>query len=146
MRFYVCWFLAAVEDAAAIRSVATTGARKREEWPYLVLPGVDGPDMNKLDRLARPKRAKGETKIGGELLDRGKMSDTPFTAVSRVAPELVQILAALDQSAMSELARAWAGAVEGVTEEAAVDLIRQMMEFARQAVQAGKPVLELIIM
>src|SRR5438270_14041105 len=105
MRFYVCWFLAAAEDAAAVRSVAASGARQREEWPHLVLPGVDGPDLNKLERLARPKRAKGSSKIGGELLDRSKMSDTPFTAVSRVSPEFVEILAA--HARASSPARAW---------------------------------------
>src|SRR5262245_52174763 len=70
MRFYVCWFLAEAEDAAAIRTVATSGERKKEEWPHLVLPGVDAPDINKLERLARPKRPKGSSKIGGAFLDR----------------------------------------------------------------------------
>jgi hypothetical protein len=146
MRFYVCWFLAAAEDAGAIRSVATSGARKREEWPHLVLPGVDAPDMNQLEHLARPKRAKGSSKIGGELLDRGSLSDTPFSAVSRVSPEFVQMLAGLDEPGTAMLAQGWAAAVEGVTEEAMVQLVRQMAEFARQATQAEKPVLELDIM
>jgi hypothetical protein len=146
MRFYVCWFLAGAEDAAAIRSVATSGARKVEEWPHLILPVVDAPDVNKLERLARPKRPKGSSKIGGEFLDRSKMTDTPFTAVSRVAPEFVEVLAALDEPAAGELARAWAGALEGVSEETVIPLVSRMVEFARQAAQAGKPVLELDIM
>jgi hypothetical protein len=146
MRFHVCWFRAATEDAAAIRSVATSGAREREDWPHLVLPGVDGPDMNTLERLARPRRAKGSSKIGGELLDRSKMSDSPFTAVSQVAPEFVQVLAALDEAAAGALAREWAGAIDGLSEEAAGQLVRQMAEFARQAAKSGKPVLELDIM
>ncbi len=146
MRFYVCWFLAEAEDATAIRSIATSRARQLEEWPHLILPGVDGPEVNTLERLARPKRPKGSSGIGGELLARSKMSDTPFTAVSRVPPEFVQALAALDEPAAAALARAWAGAVEDVTEEAVVQLVQRMAEFARQAIQAGKPVLELDLM
>jgi hypothetical protein len=146
MRYLVCWFLAPADDAAAIRSTVTTQARKREEWPHLVLPGVDGPDVNKLEKLARPKRPKGSSRIGGELLDRGKASDIPFTVVSRVAPEFLQALAALGDAAAGELGRGWAAAVDGVAEDAAAGLVGQMAEFARRAAAAGLPVLELDIM
>jgi hypothetical protein len=146
MRYLVGWFLAPAEDAGAIRSTVTTEARKRDEWPHLLLPGVDGPDVNKLEKLARPRRPKGSSKVGGELLDRGKMSDTPFTAVSRVAPEFVQALAALDGPAAGELARGWAAVIDGVTEQAATQLVTRMGEFARQAAAAGLPVLELDVM
>jgi hypothetical protein len=146
MRYLVCWFLAPAADAGAIRSTATTQARKRDEWLHLVLSGVDGPDVNKLEKLARPRRPKGSSKVGGELLDRGQMSDTPFTAVSRVAPEFVQALAALDGPAAGELGRAWAGAIDGVAEGAAAQLVARMGEFARQAAAAGLPVLELDVM
>ena len=146
MRVYVYWFLAAVEDAAAIRSVATTKARQRQEWPRLVVPGVDGPDMNKLERLARPKRAKGSTKFGGVLLDRSKLTDTPFTAVSQIGPEFVQLLAALEAPAIADLGGAWAKAIDGVPEDGAVLLVGQLAEFARQSAQVGLPVLELVVM
>jgi hypothetical protein len=143
MRFLVCWFLADTGDADAIRSVVTSGERTQDEWPHLVLPGVDGPDVNKLERLARPKRTGGRSGTGGKLLVRGKLTETPFTAVSQVAPEFVQRLAALDEVGLGELAQAWAGAVEGVTEEAAGRLLGEMAVFARRAEQAGKPVLQL---
>jgi hypothetical protein len=146
MGFFVCWFLAEADDAAAIRSIATSGERKREEWPHLVLPGVDGPDLNVLEKRARPKRAKSESRIGGKLLGRSKMTDTPFTAVSQVSPEFVQHLAALDAVALGELARSWARAVEGVAEEAAIKLVQEMAAFAQRAEQAGKPVLQLDLM
>ena len=146
MRYLVCWFLAPPGDAAAIRSTVTTQARRRDEWPHLVLPGVDGPDVNKLERLARPKRPKGSSKVGGELLDRGKMTETPFTAVSRVAPEFVQALAALDGPAAGELGRGWAGAIDGVTEAAAADVVARSAEFARRAAADGRPILELDVM
>jgi hypothetical protein len=146
MRYLVCWFLAPREDAGAIRSIARSGASERERWPHLVVPGVDGPDMNKLERLARPKRPKGSSRIGGELLDRGKFTDTPFTAVSLVSPEFVQVLSALDGPAIEGLGRAWAGAIEGVTEEAATQLVFRLAEFARQAEQTGQLILELDVM
>jgi hypothetical protein len=146
MPFYVCWFQAPAAEAAAIRSVVTSGERKREEWPHLILPGVDAPDVNKLEKLARPKRAKTESKIGGTLLDRGKMTDSPFTAVSQVSPEFLQKLLAVDTAALADLARPWAAAIEGVKEEAANQLLQNMAQFARQAEQAGKPVLQLDIM
>ena len=146
MRYLVCWFLAPAGDAAAIRSTSTSESRSRDEWPHVVLPGVDGPDVNKLEKLARPKRPKGSSKIGGELLDRGKMTDTPFTAVSRVAPEFLQALAALDGPAAGELGRGLAAAIYGVTEDAATKLVGQMAAFARQATKAGLPVLELDVM
>lgn len=146
MRTFVYWFQAAADDAAAIRSIATTGERKREEWPHVALPGVDGPDVNKLERLARPKRPKGSSKIGGALLDRSKLTATPFTCVSLVSPEFVQLLADLAEPAVGELARAWAAAIDGVTEDAALLLVHEMAEFARTAAKAGKPVLELVVM
>jgi hypothetical protein len=146
MRYMVCWFLAPAGDAAAIRSTVTTEARRRDEWPHLVLAGVDGPDVNALEKLARPKRPKGSSKVGGELLDRGKMTDTPFTAVSRVAPEFVAALAALDGPAAGALGGGWAQAVDGVTEAAAADLVGRMAEFARRAAADGVPVLELDVM
>ena len=146
MRYLVCWFRAPVTDAAAIRTTVTTKARKREDWTHLVLPGVDGPDVNKVERLARPKRPKGSSKVGGELLDRGKMTDTPFTSVSRVAPEFLQALTALDEPATAELGRGWAGAIDGVEEEAATKLVASMADFARQAASADDPVLQLDVM
>jgi hypothetical protein len=146
MGFYVCLFLARAEEAAAIRSVVTTGARPREAWPHLVVPKVDGPDMNKLERLARPKRAKGSSRLGGVLLDRSKLTDTPFTAVSQMTPEFVNALAALDAAAAQELARAWAGAIDGVTEEEAARLVREMADFACRAIDTGLPMLELVCM
>lgn len=101
-----------------------------------------------MEKLARPKRPKGSSRLGGQLLDRGKMHDPPFTAVSRVAPEFVQILATLEEPAVEKLklARAWSGVIEGVSEARAIRLVNQMAEFARQAIEAGVPVLELDLM
>jgi hypothetical protein len=146
MRYLVCWFQAPPEDAAAIRSTVMSKTHSRDEWPHLVVPGVDGPDLNNLEKLARPKRPTGSSRIGGKLLDRGKMTDTPFTAVSRVAPEFVAALAALDPPAVKELGRGWAAVIDGVSEEAAIELVNQMVVFARQAGEAGQSVLELDVM
>ena len=146
MGVYVWLFQAPVKDAAAIRSTVTTQERKREEWPHLVVPGVDGPEMNKLEKLARPKRPKGSSKLGGELLVRGKVTDTPFTAVSTMTPEFVAALAALDVPAAEAMGKAWAAQLDNVPEAHAVGLVNQMAEFARKATKAGSPVLELIRM
>ena len=146
MGVYVWLFQAPIKDAAAIRSTVTTKVRKPEEWPHLVVPGVDGPEMNKLEKLARPKRPKGSSKLGGELLDRSKVTDTPFTAVSTMTPEFVAALAALDAPAAEAMGKAWAAVLDGVTEEHAVKLVNQMAEFARKATKAGSSVLELIRM
>jgi hypothetical protein len=146
MGVYVWLFLAPVKDAAAIRTTVTTKERKREEWPHLVVKGVDGPDMNKLEKLVRPKRGKGTSKLGGEMLDRSKMTDDPFTAVSTMTPEFVAALAALDALAAEAMGKAWAAALDNVPEEHAVALVNQMAEFARKATKAGSPVLELIRM
>jgi hypothetical protein len=143
---YVWLFQADVKDAAAIRSTVTTKSRKQDEWPHLVVPGVDGPEMNKLEKLARPKRGKGTSKLGGELLDRSKVTDDPFTAVSTMTPEFVAALAALDGSAAETMGKAWAAELDGVNEQHAIGLVKQMAEFCRKATRAGSPVLELIRM
>ena len=60
MRVFVWLFHAAVEDAPGIRSILTTKARDFAEWPHLVVPGVDGPDMNdQLGSLANAQRLRG---------------------------------------------------------------------------------------
>lgn len=146
MGIYVWLFQAQTKDAAAIRSTVTTKARKQEEWPHLVVSGVDGPDMNKLEKLARPKRAKGSSRLGGELLDRSKVTDTPFTAVSTMTPEFVAALAALDAQSAEAMGKAWAAQIDGVTEKHAVELVNQIAEFARKTQKAGSPMLELIRM
>ena len=107
-------------------TTVTTKERKREEWPHLVVKGVDSADMNKLEKLARPKRGKGTSKIGGEFLDRGKITDTPFTGVSTMTPEFVAALAALDAPAAEAMGKAWAAQLDGVTEDHAVDQVKQM--------------------
>jgi hypothetical protein len=52
-------------------------------------------------------------------------------------------LAALDNVALGDLARTWAEAIEGVEEQSAAQLLRDMGDFARRAEQADKPVLQL---
>jgi len=146
MPIFVWLFQAEAADAPAIRSIVTTKSRRFDEWPHLVVPGVDGPDMNKLEKLARPKRPKGSSRLGGALLDRGKLTEEPFTAVSQLTPEFSAVLASLDDSAAAELGRAWSGAIDGVPQEDAIALVRQMAEFARGAATAGVTVLELVRM
>jgi hypothetical protein len=146
MRVFVWLFQAEVKDASAIRSTVTTQARQQQEWTHLAIPGVDGPEMNKLEKLARPKRPKESSKLGGELLDRSKVTDTPFTAMSTMTPEFVAALAALNAAAAEAMGKAWAEQLDGVTEKHAVKLVREMAEFARTATRAGSPVLELIRM
>ncbi len=150
MNFYACWFLADVEDAAAIRSIT---AKKRElaEWPHLILKGADGPDINKLESLTRPKKKKGEPAgkrfaAGGKLLNRGKMTDDPFTCVSQVDAEFTQRLMALDAAGVAELAGKWVEVIDRVKPSAAEELIQAMADFARQAEKAGKPVLQLDVL
>ena len=102
--------------------------------------------MNKLEKLARPKRGKGSSRLGGELLDRSKVTDTPFTAVSTMTAEFVAALAALDGPAAEAIGKAWAAQLDGVTEQHAIDLVGKMSEFARKAQGARSTVLELIRM
>jgi len=146
MPIFVWLFQAEAEDAPAIRSIVKTKERRFEEWPHIALPGVDGPDLNKLEKLARPKRPKGSSRLDGALLDRGKLTEEPFTAVSQLTPEFAAALASLDDPAAAELGRAWSGAIDRVSEEEAIALVRQMAEFARGAATAGLPVLELVRM
>lgn len=146
MRVFVWLFHAAVEEAPAIRSIVTTQARRFDEWPHLAVPGVDGPDLNELEKLARPKRPKGSSRIGGALLDRGKLTEEPFTAVSQLAPEFVAALAGLDDPAADALGKAWSDSIDGVPERDAAQLVRQMGEFVRRGAAAGLPVLELVRM
>jgi len=99
-----------------------------------------------LQKLARPKRPKGSSRIGGVLLDRGKATDEPFTAVSQLTPEFAAALAGLDEKAVAELGKSWFESIDGVAEEDAVGLVRQMREFSQSAASAGLPVLELVRM
>lgn len=146
MRVFVWWLQAPVSDAGAIRSTIASEDRKRSEWPHVALPGVDGPDMNKLEKLARPKRPKGSAKIGGVLLDKSKLTATPFTAVSQMNPEYLQALTALDEAGLAALAAAWVKVIDRVEEKHALELVTQMAAFARQAAEKGSPVLELVAM
>lgn len=146
MRVFLWLFHAKVEEAAAIRAIVTTQARRFDEWPHLAVPGVDGPDLNKLEKLARPKRPKGSSRLGGLLLDRGKLTEEPFTAVSQLTPEFVEALAGLDDPAADALGKAWSNAIDGVPEAHAVQLVLQIGGFVRRGVAAGLPVLELVRM
>ena len=142
MRYLVCWFLAPETEAAAVRSIALEGPAAREKWPHLVVPHVDGFDVNKLEKIARPKRGKGTTRLGGILLDRSKMTAEPFTSVCRVSPEFVAALAVFDERKIEESGRAWSEAIENVAEETAIRLVTSMAQFARSAQTSGLPVLE----
>lgn len=146
MRYLVCWFLAPETEAAAIRAIALEGPAAREQWPHLVVPHVDGFDVNKLEKIARPKRGKGTTRLGGTLLDRSKMTAEPFTSVCRVSPEFVAALALFDEAKIAESGRVWSAAIDNVPEATAIRLVASMVEFARGAEAAGVPVLELNVM
>lgn len=148
-RFHVCWLAADEVDGAAIRIAATageTGERRLSDWPHLVLRGVDGQDVNKLERLVRPKRKGERLPVGGKLLVRGKMTEEPFTCVSLVEASFLQALDNLTDQQLTEHADAWAQKIEGVTSEAARQLLGQMAAFARQAREAAKPVLQLDVL
>lgn len=145
-RYLVCWFLAPVEDAEAIRSTLASGDRKREEWTHLVVPGVDGQDMNVLEKLLRPKRPKGSSRIGGQILDRSKLTAEPFTCVSQVSPEFVHALSSLSPSSLPPLALSFSTSIDGVSESSALALLQSLCDFSRQALDSGQPVLELDMM
>jgi hypothetical protein len=77
MRFHSCWLLADEADAAAIRSTVPTGERPLTDWPHLILKGVDAMDVNKLERILRPRQKGVRSTVGGKLLAEGKRTATP---------------------------------------------------------------------
>ena len=79
------------------------------------------------------------------MLDKGKLTDEPFTCVSLVSPEFIQHRRP-GRPATAAMGQAVPESVHDITEEASVKLIRQMVEFARQSEQTGQPVLELVVM
>src|SRR4051812_29344605 len=101
MRFYSCWLLADADEAPAIHTIVTTKERQLAEWPHLILKDVDGDDVNKLERMLRPKEKgrRGTVGVGGKLLAKSKFTATPFTCVCLVNADFVQRLAALDEPA-----------------------------------------------
>jgi hypothetical protein len=142
MRFHACWLLADEADAGAIRASVTTGGRPLTDWPHLAVREVDGMDVNALERLVRPRRRGERPAVGGKLLCKGKTTDEPFVSVSRVEPAFVQGLAALGESDLDALGETWVGKLENADPPAVKDLLRRMAAFARQAGEAGRPVLQ----
>jgi hypothetical protein len=143
MSFYAAWVLAEQADAAAVRTTVTTKEHQLEEWEHLILKGVDGPEINKLERLVRPRVKGKKVTMGGQLLVRGKFTDEPFTCVSRVAPEFVDRLASMSTEEVTTLATQWQKQVVDQTVDALIKLVQAMAAFAAKAKQAFMPVLQL---
>jgi hypothetical protein len=147
MSFYVCWLLADETEAEAIRLTAASGDRLMLHWPHLATRAVDAMDVNKLERLLLPRRKGVRTPAaGGKLLSSGKRTVFPFTCVSRVEPSFVRGLAALTEPDLAGLAERWSQHLGNVGVATVVELLRRLSTFARQADQAGKPVLQLDIL
>ncbi len=146
MRFYVCWLLADESEAGAIRAATVEGQEPWSAWPHFTTRTVDGPDMNKLERIVQTRQKGPKTKPGGQLLAKGKMTDSPFVAVSRVEPAFVKSLATLEEADVEALAATISEKLDDVDAGAARQLLEQMAGLAREAEQSGKPVLEIDIM
>jgi hypothetical protein len=143
MRIFVYWFLVETPDKAEAKrlSAAISAKASLDAWPQRLTTGViDGVDLNKLESLLRPKKAKGESKrpgVGGKHL-LGMDPDKPI--VSHVNDSFLEHLAAIDSPA--EVLERWRAA-DGLESTKPADLqalLGELIAFAKRA--RGKPVLQ----
>jgi hypothetical protein len=143
MRIFVYWFLVETPDKAEAKrlSAAISAKASLDAWPRRLTTGViDGVDLNKLESLLRPKKAKGEPKrpgVGGKHL-LGMDPDKPI--VSHVNDSFVESLAAIESP--DDVLERWRAA-DGLETTKPADLralLGELITFAKRA--SGKPVLQ----
>jgi hypothetical protein len=114
---------------------------RRRRWPVLDLRNLDEDDLAALWQVL-PGEGDRRSILGDELVNAS--DEFPGPNVCRVRPEFISALAALQAGDWPTYAAKGeqSGEVSHATRAELVSCIRALSEFARQAQQAGKPVLQ----
>lgn len=146
MGFYTTWYIADAADAEAIASTLTSDNRPEDKWPQLSLRNIGLMELGYLWSILDGEPIDDFKLTVADLLfgdpDGDPEDDEPH--VSRVEPEFIDALAAISPDDVPRYAAEWLTVDEMMYTDSndLVKIIEQLSSFARQAKQAGKPVLE----
>lgn len=143
MSMYTDWFLAEESEAEDIASIASEEGRDFEDWPHLSLKSVGEIELQQLLALLLPSsdEAVGST---GIPLHVAEDEDGGGVLVARVLPEFVDALAAVTEDVVAEVAGEWGSGEEMADweQETLISILGEIIAFAHQARQEGKPIFQ----
>jgi hypothetical protein len=141
MSVYTDWFLAEECEAEALAESESPF----DTWPCLSMKSIIVCDMMVLWGVLR-----GEPDSLDDVTDKDLFSDlqeegAEGLVVSRVLPEFIDALAALDKRTVRQFARMWHQSEQLAEWDLGIvaALLQEMAEFAQRAKREGKPVLQL---
>src|SRR5262245_19769620 len=137
------WFLADEAEAEAVASIASDDEHSFEDWPHLQIRSVGEMELMSLRGVLLSRPGENEDFHGDTLHQ--DYHEEGGVAVSRVAPEFINELAAVRANQVGRIAEQWHGC-EPVAEwerPTVTAVLREMIAFARRANREGKPVLQL---
>ncbi len=134
------WFLARVDEAAAIASIVTTEAHSYEDWPHLELPLVTL-ELMALSAALRGTETEAESTLETPLVWR----EGEGLLVARVKDSFIHALARVTVEREPAVADAWANKIDRLHHEPPQlrEFLSDISHFAREAVARRSPVLEL---
>jgi hypothetical protein len=142
---YTDWFIAKESEAKAV----ATAENRFKRWPHFEVKGVLDIELMELRRILLGKK-----KFDPQLDVTGKVlySKGENVMVFRVVPEFIDELAGLTADRIKKVARTWANieefkewyAVED-KHEFILEVLSEMVTFAKQATAAKQPVLQLVV-
>jgi hypothetical protein len=144
MGWYTDWFLADESEAEAVASIATDEGHSFDDWPHLAMKSVGEMELMQLWGALRGDPSRLEDVSGGAVF---VADEQEGPVVSRVVPEFIASLAALEKPDVDRVAGAWQACEEMAEWDAATvaAVLAEMAEFARRAGREGKPVLQLSV-
>jgi hypothetical protein len=148
------WFIADETEAGAIASIAGSEEDEHdfEDWSHLAMKGIIESQLMALWGVLQGKPGEWLDVCDGVLHQEGEadengIGEDGLTLVTRVAPAFVTTLAKLPDTPSAKVVKAWT-ADESMADWEAKDAIQalvELIEFARRAEGAGKPVLQLVV-
>ncbi len=144
MSWYTDWFLADEVEAEAIAAIGDEdGESSFEDWPHLSMKSVGEMELISLRAILCGKPGGTEDYHGDALYQ--QYDEEGGVAVTAVLPEFLAELVSLTAKPMKDVALLWQQCEAMAEWESAtvVEVLREMVAFARRAEKEGKAVLEL---
>jgi hypothetical protein len=134
------WFLARVDEAAAIASIITTEAHSYDDWPHLELPLITL-ELMALSAALRGTVTEAESTLETPLV----WQEADGLLVARVKDSFIRALARVTVEREPAVADAWAAKIDRLHHEPPQlrEFLSDISHFAREAVERRSPVLEL---
>jgi hypothetical protein len=135
------WFLAGVEEADAVASVAA-GEHSFDDWPHLSIPlrraelAALYAALTDADTSAQPSSPRTPAGLLAVEVDAGMI-------VTRVPEAAVAALAEMTPRTAPPVMAAWSEAIAHDEPDALGEILSDLAAFARDAAGSGRPVLEL---